>query len=210
MTAKARAALWLFLVYAFSILCYLPRLLEMGGAAVPKALTGLSVGFILAPAFVTLGFLLPGRRVRAHFLENGGAVSLKDAAACLGAALLGALASLVYSFAAGVNLFSQTYGSVAGFGGSCLYLYATAFAEEFSWRAFFLKALAAKGRKAWALFAGRLRVGFLAYPHVDGPRPACLRAGAAFHLGGSGIAGFGRALPAGYGAFRPLVVPHAF
>ena len=151
MTDKAKAALWLFLVYAFSVLCYLPRLLEMGGAAVPKALTGLSGGFILAPAFVTLGFLLPARRVRAHFLENGRAVSLKVAAVCFSVALLGALASLLYSFAAGVNLFSQTYGSAAGFGGSCLYLYATAFAEEFSWRAFFLKALAAKGRKVWAL-----------------------------------------------------------
>lgn len=151
MTANRKPALWLGLVYSLSFLCYLPRLLEMGGTAVPKALAGLSGGFILVPALTTMGFLLPARRVKAHFLENCRAVSLKEAAVCLGTALLGASAGLIYSCAAGADLFSETYGSAAGFGGSCLYLYATAFAEEFSWRAFFLKALAAKGWKAPAL-----------------------------------------------------------
>lgn len=151
MTAGRKPALWLGVVFPLSLLCYLPRLLEMSGIAVPKALMGLSAGFILVPALTTLGFLLPARQVKAHFLENCRAVSLKEAAVCLCAALLGASISLLYSFAAGVNLFAQTYGSEAGFGGSCLTLYATAFAEEFSWRAFFLKALAARGPKARVL-----------------------------------------------------------
>ena len=40
MTDKRKAALWLVLVYVFSISLYQPRLLELGGMAVPKALAG--------------------------------------------------------------------------------------------------------------------------------------------------------------------------
>lgn len=164
MTAKAKTALWLALVISISAACYLPRLLERGGAAVPGALTGLAGFFVLVPALVTLGFLLPAGKVKAHFLENCGAISLQEGAACLGTAALGAFVALAYSLATGASLFQDAYGSIAGFAASCAYLYATAFIEELAWRAFFLKRLAAGGKKAGPLLLAGLAWAFWHIP----------------------------------------------
>ena len=53
---RKKTALWVFLVWFFSFLCYTPMLLDQLGAPVPAALFSLKYGFLLVPALVTLLF----------------------------------------------------------------------------------------------------------------------------------------------------------
>lgn len=164
MTDKRKAALWLVLVYVFSISLYLPRLLELGGMAVPRVLAGLAGAFVLVPPLATLGFLLPAGKAKSHILENCRAFSPQEAVACLGIAVLGCLVSLAYALATEAHLFRDSYGSIGGLAASCVYLYATAFAEELAWRAFFLKSLAAGGKKAGSLLLAGMAWAFWHIP----------------------------------------------
>ena len=132
--------------------------------AVPKALAGLAGAFVLVPPLATLGFLLPAGKAKSHILENCRAFSPQEAVACLGVAVLGCSVSLAYALATGAHLFRESYGFIGGLAASCVYLYATAFAEELAWRAFFLKSLAAGGKKAGPLLLAGLAWAFWHIP----------------------------------------------
>ena len=209
MTDKRKAALWLVLVYVFSISLYLPRLLELGGMAVPRVLAGLAGAFVLVPPLATLGFLLPAGKAKSHILENCRAFSRQEAVACLGIAVLGCLVSLAYALATGAHLFRDSYGSIGGLAASCVYLYATAFAEELAWRAFFLKSLAAGGKKAGSLLLAGLAWAFWHIP-MWVARNGMGAKDIPVALGSAGFFCAGMALPAAWEFAFCRTVPHVF
>lgn len=149
-----KLVLWLVFVYLFSSLCYLPKLLERSGAAVPQVLTGFANGFVLVPTAVTVLFLIHTRGLKAYGKESFKVISRKEMAVCLAAALVGVCCAGAYSFAKGKNLFSETFPSVLSLLANVCYLFLTALAEEIAWRGYFLRRLAEGRKESGALLIG--------------------------------------------------------
>lgn len=164
MSGKEKLALWLVLVYLFSSLCYLPKLLERSGAMVPQVLIGFANGFVLVPAAVTVFFLIRTRSLKSYGKESFKGISRKEMAVCLAAALVGVCCAGAYSFAKGRNLFAETFPSVLSFLASASYLSLTALAEEIAWRGYFLRRLGEGRKESRVLLTGGLAWAFWHIP----------------------------------------------
>lgn len=152
---KAKTAIWIFAVYIFSFLCYAPLLAKRMGAEPPEALSYLRYGFVLVPALVSLVFLVCEGGGKAYAADNFKTFSLKEAIFCGIAVLTGVLTTWAYSYVQRIDLFGSAYPSLVSLAAGCAYLYVTALAEEAAWRGFFLKRMAAGGKRISAsLFVG--------------------------------------------------------
>lgn len=194
MNGKGKLALWLFLTYVLSALCYLPQILQQGGAAVAEVFLHLKNLFIFVPMLISIAFLLHECSFLNFWRKGVAGLSRKEILVCAIVLLVGFSTTLAYSFFFKTNAYSSTYPSVFALAGTCIYLLCTAFLEEAAWRGFFLRRLA-EGRKAGkSLFIGGNGLGVLAYSHVDGPRAARLSTDTAAGLDCSGVGGSGEAL----------------
>lgn len=136
---RKRTALWIFVVYLFSFLCYLPAILRQFGGVIPDVFLRLKACFVLIPALISLLFLAGERSLKGYFSSRFKKISLKEIALCGGAALLGVLTTGVFAFVEKFDLFHSTYSSILSFGTSCGYLFLTALVEEVAWRGFLLE-----------------------------------------------------------------------
>ena len=134
---------WILAVYLISFGCYVPMLLERSGVKIPGGLLTLRYGFVLAPALVSAVFLLGERGLRPWLRQSFKAVSLKEAAVCLLAALLGIMVTAACSRPGEADLFRAAYPSTAALAAGCVYLFATAVVEEAAWRGFLFRRVAA-------------------------------------------------------------------
>ncbi len=141
---------WVCAVYLLSFACYLPLLLERCGKAVPGGLLLLRYGFVLVPAAVSFVFWLREGCLKTGLLRQCKRISLKEAGGCGIMALSGIAVTGGYSLAEGVGLFGDAYPSVLSLVGSCVYLFATALAEEAAWRGFLFRRMAAGGDRLTA------------------------------------------------------------
>lgn len=155
-TAAAKGLVWwVCAVYLVSFSCYVPMLLARSGAEVPGGLLALRYGFVLTPALVSGAFLLREHSLGAGLRRSFKAVSLREAAACLLAALLGVLVTAVCSRLGETDLFHDAYPSAAALAAGCVYLFATAVIEEAAWRGFLLRRIAAvAGRSGGIVLTG--------------------------------------------------------
>lgn len=152
---KGKAAIWICAVYIFSFLCYAPLLAKRMGAGPPEALSYLRYGFVLVPALVSLVFLIREGGTKAYAAGNFKTFSRKETIFCGAAALVGVLTTWLYSYMQRIDLFGSTYPSLVSLAAGCAYLYMTALVEEAAWRGFFLKRMAAGGKRISAsLFVG--------------------------------------------------------
>lgn len=141
--AVRRLAWWVCIVYLVSFSCYVPMLLARSGAEVPGGLLALRYGFVLTPALVSGAFLLREHGLGAWLRRSFKAISLREAAVCLLAALLGVLVTAVCSRLGETDLFHDAYPSTVSLAAGCVYLFVTAVIEEAAWRGFLLRRIAA-------------------------------------------------------------------
>lgn len=149
--------LWICAVYLVSFGCYLPLLLEQSGKNVPGGLLLLRYGFVLVPAAISLIAWVREGGIKTCLLRQCKPVSRKEAGLCAVMALTGVAAACGYSLAEKTNLFGSAYPSMLSLAGGCVYLFATALAEETAWRGFLYQRMAAGGnRPAAAAASGML------------------------------------------------------
>ena len=79
---RRKTALWVFIVWFFSFLCYTPMLLDQLGAPVPAAFFSLKYGFLLIPALVTLLFSAGKPGGLARFARGFRRITRKEAVFC--------------------------------------------------------------------------------------------------------------------------------
>lgn len=163
-SGRGKLALWLFLTYALSALCYLPQILQQGGADVPEALLYLKNGFIFVPILISTAFLLHERRFLSFWREGVTGFSRKELLVCATVVPVGFFTTLAYSFFSKTNVYGSTYPSVPALAGTCIYLLCTAFLEEAAWRGFFLRRLAEGGKEEKSLLIGGIAWAFWHIP----------------------------------------------
>lgn len=103
--------MWIFIVYLFSFVCYVPLGLQHLGASVPDVLLYLRYGFVLMPALVSAVFLILERNWKNFLNSSFKKLSLKEIAACITVALTGIVITNCYSLAEKNDLFFSTYPS---------------------------------------------------------------------------------------------------
>lgn len=154
---EGRTLLWLCAVYLLSFACYLPLLLEQSGRTVPEGLLLLRYGFVLVPAAAALIVRTREGSIKTCLLRCLKPISFKEAGLCGVMALAGIAVTCGYSLAEKNDLFASAYPSVLSLAGGCVYLFATALAEEAAWRGFLFQRMAAGGsRLAAATVSGGL------------------------------------------------------
>lgn len=149
---RKKTALWVFLVWFFSFLCYTPMLLDQLGAPVPAALFSLKYGFLLVPALVTLLFSAGKPGGLARFARGFRRITRKEAVFCGCAALAGISFTSLCSLVKQIDFFGSAYSSLLSMAGSCVYLFVTALLEEFAWRGWLFQHILAVGGRPAALF----------------------------------------------------------
>ncbi len=149
---RRKTALWVFLVWFFSFLCYTPMLLDQLGAPVPAALFSLKYGFLLVPALVTLLFSAGKPGGLARFARGFRRITRKEAVFCGCAALAGISFTSLCSLVKQIDFFGSAYSSLLSMAGSCVYLFVTALLEEFAWRGWLFQHILAVGGRPAALF----------------------------------------------------------
>lgn len=137
--------LWAGAVYLISFGCYVPLLLKQCGKTVPGGLLSLRYGFVLVPAVISLIAWAREGNIKACLLRHFKPISFKEAGLCGAMALAGIAVTCGYSFVEKTDLFAGTYSSMASLAGNCVYLFATALAEEAAWRGFLFQRLAEGG-----------------------------------------------------------------
>lgn len=164
MNGKGKLALWLFLTYVLSALCYLPQILQQGGATVAEAFLHLKNLFIFVPMLISIAFLVRECSFLNFWRKGVAGLSRKEILVCAIVLLVGFSTTLAYSFFFKAKAYSSTYPSIFALAGTCIYLLCTAFLEEAAWRGFFLRRLA-EGRKAGkSLFIGGMAWAFWHIP----------------------------------------------
>ncbi len=141
---KIRIALWIFIVYVFSFLCYTPMMLKKLGIEFPNMLTYLKYFFVIMPALVSIIFILCEQNLKKFLIGNFKKVSLKELFICMIIALVGIVTTFFYSFFGKIDLFTD---SMVVFLINCVYLFITALIEEIAWRGFLLRNLFTKNKK---------------------------------------------------------------
>lgn len=162
--AAARGfVLWTALVWALSLACYLPMLLERRGWRVPAAAVSLKYGFVLVPLGVSAAFALSGRSLRT-WLAASFSQRIRLSSVLLGVLFGGVGLALSYGYGIGTgepDLVSRAYPAARSAAAACAYLWMTALLEELAWRGFLLhRASAAAGERfalaytalAWAVW----------------------------------------------------------
>lgn len=144
---RRKVVLWISMVYIISFACYVPMMLRQQGVSVPQPLLYLKYGFVLTPALVTILFLSYERRLRACFTGSLHRISRREAGICAAAALTGSFITFAASFIEKRDLFGEAYRSIALLVSGCVYLFATAAAEEMAWRGFLLQQTRSKGKQ---------------------------------------------------------------
>lgn len=143
MPAKAKPALWIFAVYLFSFLCYLPMLLRQSGIILPDALLSAKYFFVLIPALISAAFLLCEHTAMACWFHSLKVVSVNEILICIMVALIGISTTCGYSLWRKSGLFRHAYPSVLSLLLAAAYLFAMALIEEMAWRGFLLNRIAA-------------------------------------------------------------------
>ena len=146
-TDKSKILLWVAIVYILSFVCYVPVLLERCGISIPNGLLLLKYLFVFVPAMTAIGLLACEHTIKTCFFQMlSGEITIERILTWGIFTVAGILASYCYSFIVKVNVFQDTYLSIAGLLTSCIYLFMTAFVEEIAWRGFLLERVSFQGK----------------------------------------------------------------
>lgn len=143
--AKKNTLPWILMVYALSLISYLPVLAERCGVVLPSFLLYLKYLFVCIPAVTAVIVLVSEKNLGSWLREMfSGSITMKTVVMWLLWIATGMLISFCYRFATGINVFENTYPSAASLLGSCIYLFITGFVEEIAWRGFLLERISLK------------------------------------------------------------------
>lgn len=142
---SSKTILWVFAVYILSFICYFPELLVQNGIAVSSGFLLLKYLFVCIPALISVLFLISEGKLKIYLSRMfSGKITLKHILTWIIFALVGILASLIYSFTAKTDVFQSTYSSPTALFISCIYLFITGAVEEAAWRGFLLERFSCK------------------------------------------------------------------
>lgn len=121
----------------------------------PEAFSCLKYGFVFIPAIISVLFLIHEHKLGKYLIDNFKGITPKEIISCIIIVLVCISITWCYSLTLNVDLFSNTYSSVASLLLNCVYLYGTALIEEMAWRGFlFQQVITEKKRIFSALFVG--------------------------------------------------------
>ena len=151
---KLKLTLWVSVVYALSVICYVPTLLEQNGIIIPNGLLYLKYLYVCIPTMAAIFLLICEKNIKVYFTQMfSGKITIKYILTGIISMAVGIFGSYCYSFIVKTDVFKNTYSTVISLLTSCIYLLITAFVEEIAWRGFLLERLPFKKIKS-VLFVG--------------------------------------------------------
>ena len=137
---RRKIALWLFIVYILSFICYIPSLLEQHGISLASGFLFLKYLFVCIPVITSVLFLICEHNFKTYFTQMfSGIITARHILNGIAYVVVGILVSYCYSVIAGVDLFQTSYPSITTLLIGCVYLFITGFVEEIAWRGFLLE-----------------------------------------------------------------------
>lgn len=156
MMNKLNISLWILVVYFLSFICYLPLLLERRGLSAAADFLFLRYFFVCIPAVAAAFLLIFERNLKTFAVRMfSQKITIKQLFMWVLFLAAGILTSGCYSLITGLNIFQNTYPSIASLFAGFVYLFITGLVEEVAWRGFLLERISSPKKNLYhIIFVG--------------------------------------------------------